>query len=750
MEIRVAKNAGFCFGVKRAVDGAFHCLEIYQKVYILGHLIHNEEVTHRLEAQGAVTIEDICQIRQYEDTPRAVIIRSHGVSKEILEALENLENAAIVDLTCPYVKRIHERVASPPKDSEYTVIVGAEEHPEVAGIKGWAKGACYVVGSKEDVKNLPHAKKCMVVAQTTIEESYFFDIIKEIQSQTERVEVFHSICHTTKNRQQEAKKLAEQSDIVYVVGGKNSSNTQKLYQICKGKCPKTYHIDEPNQVFLEKLAQNDIISIVAGASTPDWMIREVKSRMSELEKNQIQDQEVESVAKDENPDQEVEMAVPAEETEAQEAEAQEEVAAVEQTEEADPAKQVEEPAAEAKEDEVKNDGAEESDFLSELEKTFVSIRRGQFVKGTVVQVSDTEACVNIGYKSDGIIKKEDLTFAGDVAPNEMFKEGDEIEAEVITLNDGEGNVRLSRKKIEAQLKWRNLVDSLDMEKTYVCKVNKVVKGGVVSSIEGYEAFIPASQLALRYIPDLNEFLGKELEVEIIDVDKRQKRFVASHKNILEREKEAKEKEIYSSFQKGDKLTGKVKRLTDFGAFIDVGGVDGLLHITDISWTKVKHPSDVLKVGDSIEVLVLNVDPEKKRIGLGLKQLQPKPWDLAPQKYIVGETVECKVVRLASFGAFVELEPTIDGLIHISQIAPRRVEKVEDELRVGDVVTAKILEVNPEKKRISLSIRALMDEPVKEQPKEEDSEKEENFKVVIPPIEENTVSLADFFPKQDKE
>lgn len=742
MEVRVAKNAGFCFGVKRAVDGAFQSLKTFQRVYILGHLIHNGDVIHRLEEQGAITIEDISQISPYEKTPRAVIIRSHGVAKSTYEKLKSLENATLIDLTCPYVKRIHEKVASPPPDSAYTVIVGAREHPEVVGIQGWAKGDCYVVGSIEDVKKLPYVKKCMVVAQTTIEESYFSDIIKEIKSQTERVEVFHSICHTTKNRQQEAKKLAEQSDVVYVVGGKNSSNTQKLFLICKGKCPRTYHIDGPNQVFLENLAQNDIISIVAGASTPDWMIREVKSRMSELEKNQIQDQEVESVAKDENPDQEVEMAVPTEDSAVQE----EQTAAVEgQTEEADPAKQEEEPAAEAK----KNEGTEENDFLSELEKTFVSIRRGQFVKGTVVQVSDTEACVNIGYKSDGIIKKEDLTFAGDVAPNEMFKEGDEIEAEVITLNDGEGNVRLSRKKIESQLKWRNLVDSLDMEKTYLCKVNKVVKGGVVSSIEGYEAFIPASQLALRYIPDLNEFLGKELEVEIIDVDKRQKRFVASHKNILEREKEAKEKEIYSSFQKGDKITGKVKRLTDFGAFVDVGGVDGLLHITDISWTKVKHPSDVLKVGDTIEVLVLNVDPEKKRIGLGLKQLQPKPWDLAPQKYIVGETVECKVVRIASFGAFVELEPTIDGLIHISQIAPRRVEKVEDELRVGDVVTAKILEVNPEKKRISLSIRALMDEPAKEQPKEEENEREENFKVVIPPIEENTVSLADFFPKQEE-
>lgn len=389
------------------------------------------------------------------------------------------------------------------------------------------------------------------------------------------------------------------------------------------------------------------------------------------------------------------------------------------------------------------------DFMAEIEKSFVYIKRGQIVTGTVVQISDSEICVNIGYKSDGIIKKENLTAAGDENPMDLFKVGDEIEAEVVTLNDGEGNVVLSRKSIESKLKWKELVESLDESAVYTVKVDKVVKGGVLAKLDGYDAFIPASQLSLKYVEDLSEFVGQDLDVNIIEADKRQRRFVLSHKNILKAQAEEQEKKLYDTFKKGDKVTGKVKRLTDFGAFVDIGGVDGLLHITDISWTKIKHPSEMLNVGDEIEVLIMNVDPEKKRISLGLKQLAPKPWDLAADKYIVGDTVEGTVVRIMPFGAFVSLEPTIDGLVHISQVTNRRLEKVEEELRIGDKVTAKIMEVNPAKKRISLSIRALMDEPERPAKKESSgNDREERFHYEIPPVEEATSSLADFFPKMD--
>lgn len=691
-KIVVAQNAGFCFGVARAVDSVNETIGKYRHIYTYGELIHNKDVIVELENKGVRITEDIDSVPQEEST--VIIIRSHGVPKAVYQKIEN-RGFELLDLTCPFVARIHNRVIE--AGDMPVVIIGAEDHPEVTGIKGWAQGPVYVVNTAEDAATIPSLDEALVVAQTTITHDLWDEIVTVLRERIVNLELFNSICDTTQKRQKEAVELAKKSDIVLVVGGKHSSNTEKLYKLCKNNCQKTYYIDNIAELPLENVTNHDIISIVAGASTPDRLIREVKTLMSDVEK--VVDAEV------------------AEETE---------VSTTEQEQ------------SQANED-----------FMAEIEKSFVYIKRGQIVTGTVVQISDSEICVNIGYKSDGIIKKENLTASGDANPQNLFKVGDEIEAEVVTLNDGEGNVVLSRRSIESKLKWKELVESLDETAVYTVKVDKVVKGGVLAKLEGYDAFIPASQLSLKYVEDLNEFVGKELEVNIIEADKRQRRFVLSHKNILKVQAEEQEKKLYETFKKGDKVTGKVKRLTDFGAFIDIGGVDGLLHITDISWVKIKHPSDVLNVGDEIEVLIMNVDPEKKRISLGLKQLSPKPWDLVPEKYLVGDTVEGTVVRIMPFGAFVSLEPTIDGLIHISQVTNRRLEKVEEELRIGDKVTAKIMEVNPAKKRISLSIRALMDEPEKPAKREDDSrQREEKFHYEIPPVEEATSSLADFFPKMD--
>lgn len=691
-KIVVAQNAGFCFGVARAVDSVNETIGKYRHIYTYGELIHNKDVIVELEKKGVRITEDIDSVPQEEST--VIIIRSHGVPKAVYQKIEN-RGFELLDLTCPFVARIHNCVIE--AGDMPVVIIGAEDHPEVTGIKGWAQGPVYVVNTAEDAATIPSLDEALVVAQTTITHDLWDEIVTVLRERIVNLELFNSICDTTQKRQKEAVELAKKSDIVLVVGGKHSSNTEKLYKLCKNNCQKTYYIDNIAELPLENVTNHDIISIVAGASTPDRLIREVKTLMSDVEK--VVDAEV------------------AEETE---------VSTTEQEQ------------SQANED-----------FMAEIEKSFVYIKRGQIVTGTVVQISDSEICVNIGYKSDGIIKKENLTASGDANPQDLFKVGDEIEAEVVTLNDGEGNVVLSRRSIESKLKWKELVESLDETAVYTVKVDKVVKGGVLAKLEGYDAFIPASQLSLKYVEDLNEFVGKELEVNIIEADKRQRRFVLSHKNILKVQAEEQEKKLYETFKKGDKVTGKVKRLTDFGAFIDIGGVDGLLHITDISWVKIKHPSDVLNVGDEIEVLIMNVDPEKKRISLGLKQLSPKPWDLVPEKYLVGDTVEGTVVRIMPFGAFVSLEPTIDGLIHISQVTNRRLEKVEEELRIGDKVTAKIMEVNPAKKRISLSIRALMDEPEKPAKREDDSrQREEKFHYEIPPVEEATSSLADFFPKMD--
>ncbi|MEG1657119.1 MAG: bifunctional 4-hydroxy-3-methylbut-2-enyl diphosphate reductase/30S ribosomal protein S1 [Christensenellaceae bacterium] len=691
-KIIVAKNAGFCFGVKRAVDSVNDIIGKYENIYTYGELIHNKDVISALAQKGVKVTENIHSISKGEST--VIVIRSHGVSKAIYDDIAS-HGFEVLDLTCPFVTRIHKRVKQ--AGDTPVIIIGAAAHPEVIGIEGWAPGAAYVVNNEQDAKNLPQMNKALVVAQTTITIELWDMVVEVLKKNIKELELFNSICDTTQKRQKEAQKLAQTSDIVLVVGGKHSSNTEKLYNLCKKKCKKTYYIDNIMQLPLENITNHDIISIVAGASTPDWLIREVQTLMSDVEK--VMDTTVEEVS--------------TEQSQANE------------------------------------------DFMAEIEKSFVYIKRGQIVTGTVVQISDSEICVNIGYKSDGIIKKENLTAAGDADPMDLFSVGDEIEAEVVTLNDGEGNVVLSRKSIESKLKWKEIVEALDTEKVYTVRVDKVVKGGVLAKLEGYDAFIPASQLSLKYVEDLNEFIGQELEVTIIEADKRQRRFVLSHKNILQVAADEEEKKIYETFNKGDKVMGKVKRITDFGAFVDVGGVDGLLHITDISWVKVKHPSDVLKINDEIEVLVMNVDTEKKRISLGLKQLTQKPWDSVPEKYLVGDTVQGTVVRIMPFGAFVSLEPTIDGLIHISQVTTRRLEKVEEELRIGDLVTAKIMEVNPAKKRISLSMRALMDEPERPVRQENDdnrndrrANKEDKYHYDIPPVEGATSSLADFFPKAE--
>ncbi len=739
MEIIVAKNAGFCFGVKRAVDAVENIIGKYGHIYTYGELIHNKDVIEKLAERGVMVTEDIDSLPNEADT--LVVIRSHGISRADHEKIEARGFEAL-DLTCPFVKRIHDKVKN---SSVPVIIVGTENHPEVSGIRGWAPGEAFVVGEVGQAGSLPRMEAALVVAQTTITGELWSLVVEKLQACIPQLELFNSICDTTQKRQEEAARLAEKSDAVFVVGGKHSSNTGKLFNICRQKCKNTYYIDSKEQIFLDNMANHDIISIVAGASTPEWLIREVKTRMSELENQEtiLQEQKTEIT------EQAAEVSEQAIEAEAPIAEAVEATEVV--VEEAAPAQ--DEPNADAEQSAAAAEdsaASEKTDFMAEIEKSFVYIKRGQIVNGTVVQISDNEICVNIGYKSDGIIKKENLTATGDVDPSELFKVGDEIEAEVVTLNDGEGNVVLSRRSIESKLRWKELVENLDETKLYTVRVDKVVKGGVLAKLEGYDAFIPASQLSLKYVEDLSEFVGKDLEVNIIEADKRQRRFVLSHKNILQQKAAEDEKRLYDTFKKGDKISGKVKRLTDFGAFVDVGGIDGLLHITDVAWAKVKHPSDILTIGDEIEVLILNVDPEKKRISLGLKQLAPKPWDLAPEKYIVGDSVEGTVVRIMPFGAFVSLEPTIDGLIHISQVTNRRLEKVEEELRIGDKVTAKVMEVNPAKKRISLSIRALMDEPERpEREKTERTDREDRFSYVIPPVEEATSSLADFFPKQEE-
>ena len=640
MKIEVAAHAGFCFGVRRSVSAVDGLLASGKRITTLGPVIHNPAVIEGMKARGVVVAEEKEEVEG--DT---VVIRAHGAPKSVHDYFLK-KGMEVVDTTCPFVERIHRRVREASAQGIPVLIVGEKEHAEVVGIRGWVEGSdCFIVYSAGEIDALPPMQRACIVAQTTTPQALYDGLCARLRERIPECEVFGSICKATVLHQSEAKELAARVDVMLVVGGRNSSNTRKLFALCSEICKRTYFIEKAEQVAGIPVTGNEIIGITAGASTPDEIIKEVVTRMSELDKTITPQTDAPVEAQD---------------------------------------------------------SAQDSEFAAEFEKTLVSIRPGQSVTGTIVQVTDNEVCVNIGYKSDGLIPVAELI--NQENHREAYKVGDEIEVEVVKVNDGEGNVLLSQKNIVSRKNWDALVAKYENNE-YVEGVGKdVVKGGLIVDVDGVRTFVPASQLSERYVEKIDQFVGKPMKLKIIEVDKQKRRLVASRKAVLAEESAAAKAAAWEKLEVGTIVHGIVRRLTDFGAFVDIGGVDGLIHITDLSWGRVKHPSDVVKPGDEVDVLVLALDRERERISLGLKQTKPKPWETAQVNYPVGSICEGKVVRIVTFGAFVELEPGLDGLVHISQIAPTRINKVEDVLHVGDMVRVRILDVNPEAKRISLSIR----------------------------------------------
>lgn len=699
MRVIVAKNAGFCFGVRRAVELARKEARQRGRVYTWGKLIHNESVIRDLSAEGILPVETLDNL-QAGDT---LIIRAHGAPPSLFENCA-ARGIRTVDATCPFVERIHPIVAEAAEKGIPVYIAGKRTHPEVIGTAGWGRGKAVVLETPQEAERAEAGAMGCLVAQTTLSERTFDEIAAVLKRRIPELVVHNTICRTTRTRQEEAEAMSRRCTKMLVLGSGGSANTAALADLCKIHCSDTKMIDDIGKIPLEIFKLDDIIGLVTGASTPDPMIREVIQGMSELEKTTIETNEAEAPAEvvAETTEQAVEEAVVAVEEPV--------VAAEEKAEEA--AEQVaEEAAAEAKEtvetvvEEVKEAAAPVKDAAEDFEQAIDSsirrIRPGQIVTGTVIGITDSEVLVNVGYKSDGYIPRAE--FSADPNAEIDVKEGDEIDVEVVKVNDGEGNVLLSRKNVQSKKFWDDLMAEETEGKSFETVVKEVVKGGLIAEMEGgVRAFIPASHVSTKYVENLSEYVGKAVKVKVLEIDKQRKRIVASIKQVLLDEAAAREQEKWDSLVVGSKIHGIVRRITDFGAFVDIGGLDGLVHVTDAAWGRVKHPSDVLSVNQEIDVLVLGVDKEKKRISLGYKQLQPKPWTMAGEKYPVGSIVEGKVVRIVPFGAFVALEPTIDGLIHISQVATRRIEKVEDELKVGDIVRCKVLEVNPEAKRISLS------------------------------------------------
>lgn len=633
MKIIVANTAGFCFGVDRAVKKAYESAN-EDNIYTLGPIIHNQQVVNDLANYGIKVInneEDIDKINQ-----GTVIIRSHGISKEVYEKIEQTP-LTIMDTTCPYVKRIHNIVHKHSLDGYKIIIIGNNNHPEVVGIIGWSLSKPIVISKKEEALeiNFDTNDKVCIVAQTTFYHNKFEEIVEIIKKKVYDVIVFNTICSATSERQIEAEKIARQVNKMIVIGGKHSSNTQKLFDLCHKECKDTYHIETIDELNLSVFKKSDIIGITAGASTPNNIIEEVYLTMSEL--------------------------------------------------------------------------GQENSFEKMLEESLVSIHNGKVVNGTVIEVKDNEVILNLGYKSDGIIPKNEFTNYPDANLKELVKEGDTIEAKVIKVNDGDGQVLLTYKRLAAEKGYQKLEEAFNNKEILKEKVAQVLSSGVVVIVDEARVFIPASLISDQFEKDLKGYLGQEIEFQVIEYNPKRRRIIGSRKQLLKVEKDKKQKELFEKIEAGMVVEGRVKNVTDFGAFIDLGGADGLLHISEMSWGRIKNPSKVLKVDEPIKVLIKEIDEKTKKIALSLKFEQNNPWNNATEKFAVGNVVTGKVARMTDFGAFIELETGVDALLHVSQISKEHVEKPADVLKVGQEITARIVDFKEDERKISLSIKALEEE-----------------------------------------
>lgn len=653
MEIIVAKSAGFCFGVNNAVKTVNNLLEMQKdSIYTCGPIIHNAQVVDFLTSRGVKKVDDIDEVL----SKGHIVIRAHGVTPEIYKKI--LDKGLILeDATCPYVKKIHNLVKEKSEEGYKIIIVGDKDHPEVIGINGWCDNKAYIVDTVEDIERLDECDgKVCVVAQTTLTKEKWERVTTALKKKFKSILEFDTICSATSKRQNEAEEIAKQVDMMIIIGGRNSSNTQKLYDICKKHCDFTYKIETSGDLPPVDIKKIKKVGISAGASTPDWVIEEVIKTMSELNNQEKVDIE-------------------------------------------------------------EKDG--EIDFANAFEGSFVRIQTGDTVKGKVIGFNSNEVFVDLGYKADGIIPLEEYTDDPDFKIENEVKVGEAVEVFVEMINDGEGNVKLSKKKVDAVKSWDDIIKAYENKTPVNAYVVEVVKGGVIASSKGVRIFVPASQVSDRYVKDLNEFLKKNISLRIIEFNDKKRKLVGSARVIIEEEKTALASGTWNSIEVGKAYKGIVKSLTDFGAFVDIGGVDGLIHISELSWSRIKHPSAILNVGDSVEVTVLEFNKDKKKVSLGYRKMEDNPWYNAEEKYKVGDVVNVTVLRFASFGAFVEIEKGVDGLVHISQISSKHLAKVEDALEIGMKVDAKIVEVDIENKKISLSIKEAT--PIDPVSSENDSE-----------------------------
>ena len=636
--IIVAKSAGFCFGVSRSVSMAEKLLE-EGNAYSIGPLIHNNDVVSYLEEKGLSVI----------DTPEElpadgrVIIRSHGVSKEVYRTLKE-KSAQVCDATCPKVKKIHELVSEASDAGRFVVIIGMHGHPEVEAVGGWCSD--YVIC--ENISELSELfsnnaelldKPITMVVQTTQTLSNFTECANFLKKMCTNTQIFDTICGATSKRQEEAEKIAALCGAMVVIGGKHSANSVHLAEICRRGCDNVQFISKADELDMDRLSGAESVGITAGASTPSWIIKEVSNKMSE---------------------------------------------------------------------EIKIDAAAEEKELSfdeMLEESIKTIYNGDKVTGCVIAITGTEISVDIGAKYSGFIPTTEFTDDG-INVEDAVKVGDTIEAVVVRVNDVEGTVMLSKKRLDAAKSWIAVEEAVENGNFLEGVVTEENKGGIVVSVNGVRVFVPASQSGLPKDADLSQLLKQKVRVKITEVNRGRKRVVGSIRAVIQKERRERAEAIWNEMEVGNKYHGTVKSMTSYGAFVDIGGIDGMVHVSEMSWGRIKNPAEMFSVGDEVDVYVISFDREKRKISLGYKDPAENPWLKFTSTYNVGDTAEVKIVKLMTFGAFAEVLPGVDGLIHISQIANRRIGKPEEVLTVGDVVEAKITAIDMDNHKISLSIRAL--------------------------------------------
>ena len=634
MQIILAKTAGFCFGVNRAVKLTYELLEQGRPVATLGPLIHNPQVVEDLESKGAITCDSV------DDVPDGyeVVIRSHGVGQSVYDKIST-RHLAYHDATCPFVTKIHKIAARAGAEGAMLLVAGDAKHPEVHGIVGHTTGKVEVFANLEELEKLlpelTQQKSIFAVAQTTFNVQSWETCKEFLKNQCTNAKIFDTICNATWARQQEAEDLSQKCDHMVVIGGHHSSNTQKLLQVA-ARHTKAINVETADELDKDWLNGARIVGVTAGASTPSSIIEEVLNCMSE---------------------------------------------------------------------EIRDDMSFEEMLAASEAKPLYA---GKIVKAKVISVSPTECVVGIdGSKHTGIVKLSEMSHDPNAKMEDLVKVDDELDLVVVKTNDQEGVDTLSRVRFEAQKGMKDVSEAAENGTVMEGDVMEANKGGVVVNVKGVRVFVPRSQATMRRDEDYTKLVGQHVKLVITECAGR--KIVGSINKVTAEENKAKRDEFWKNVEVDKQYTGVVKSLTSYGAFVDIGGVDGLCHISELSWNNIKHPSEVVSVGDTIEVYVKSYDPENQKVSLGYKKEEDNPWEKLKNEYPIGSEFEAPVVSITKFGAFVRILPGIDGLVHISEISNERVNKVSDVLKVGDMVKVKLINVDFDRKRISLSMKACLDE-----------------------------------------